>query len=91
MKRYTELLGFYTRASGIVSNNSLLDMPISIGNENGVRGDPLQYQHGNHLLTGSIEARLCTDYNILKIFELGFIALSFLLIVWGEAITRYFD
>jgi outer membrane protein assembly factor BamA len=75
-KRYTDLIGFYTRASGVVSNNILLDRPISIGDENGVRGYPLQYQHGDHLLTGSIEARFYTDYNILKILDLGFVAFA---------------
>jgi hemolysin activation/secretion protein len=75
-KRYTDLIGFYTRASGIVSNNMLLDMPTSIGDDYGVRGYPLQYQHGNHLLTGSIEARLYTDYNIFKILDVGFVAFA---------------
>ncbi|MFQ3190783.1 MAG: hypothetical protein ACI936_001918 [Paraglaciecola sp.] len=47
-------------------------MPISAYHDSGVRGYPLQYQHGNHLITGSFEACLYTDYNILTILDVGF-------------------
>lgn len=75
-KRYTNLIGFYSRVSGTTSNNTFLDVPIAIGDDNGVRGYPLEYQHGDHQLTSSVEARFYTGYNILKILDLGFVAFA---------------
>ncbi|WJG09903.1 ShlB/FhaC/HecB family hemolysin secretion/activation protein [Aliiglaciecola sp. LCG003] len=70
--RYSDLLGFYSRLSGTASKNQYLDDPVTLGDENGVRGYPLQYQHGDNSVSGSIEARLYTDYNIYKILDVGF-------------------
>ena len=75
-KRYTNLIGFYSRVSGAISNNSFLDKPITIGDDGGVRGYPLQYQHGDHYLTSSVEARFYSGYNILKILDVGFVAFA---------------
>lgn len=75
-KRFTDLIGFYSRVSAGASNNPYLDMPISIGDDGGVRGYPLQYQYGDHHLTGSVETRFYTGYNILRILDLGFVAFA---------------
>ncbi|MGK0305094.1 MAG: outer membrane protein assembly factor BamA [Gammaproteobacteria bacterium] len=88
-KRYTDLLGFYARVSASASNNTLLDMPISIGDDSGVRGYPLQYQHGDHLMAGSIEARLYTDYNILKILDVGFVAFADMGKAWSGEQAKF--
>jgi outer membrane protein assembly factor BamA len=36
----------------------------------------LQYQHGDHYLSSSVEARFYSGHNILKILDVGFVAFS---------------
>lgn len=87
--RYSDLIGFYSRLNVATSNNVFLDNPISIGDDDGVRGYPLQYQHGAHRLVGSIEARFYTDYNILKILDLGFVAFADAGRAWSGEQAQY--
>ncbi|MDP5030403.1 MAG: outer membrane protein assembly factor [Paraglaciecola sp.] len=71
-KRYTELVGFYARVAADNEKNPYLDFPLSIGDETGVRGYPLQYQHGERSASATLEARLYTGYNIYKLLDVGF-------------------
>jgi len=73
-KRYTPLIGFYARTSILSSNNQFKDRPVTLGDENGVRGYSLQYQHGEHSVSATAEARFYTGYNLYKILDLGFAA-----------------
>lgn len=82
-KRYSQLLGFYSRLSAASEKNPFLDMPETIGDESGVRGYPLQYQHGDHSFSGSIEARLYTGYNIYKLLDVGFAGFVDVGRAWG--------
>lgn len=75
-KRYSNFISFYSRLSGTLSNNSYLDMPITVGDNNGVRGYALQFQHGDHSLTSSFETRFYTDYSILKLLDVGFVVFA---------------
>lgn len=61
-----------------------LHKPLSVGDDTGVRGYPLQYQHGDTSFSSSIEARFYTDYNILKILDLGFVAFADAGKAWGS-------
>ncbi|MGJ8674354.1 MAG: ShlB/FhaC/HecB family hemolysin secretion/activation protein, partial [Pseudoalteromonas sp.] len=81
--RYSDLIGMYARFSGTSSNNNFLDKPFTVGDDSGVRGYPLQYQHGDTSFSSSLEARFYTDYNILKILDLGFVAFADAGKAWG--------
>lgn len=81
--RYSDLMGMYARFSGTSSKNNFLDKPFTVGDDSGVRGYPLQYQHGDTSFSSSLEARFYTDYNILKILDLGFVAFADAGKAWG--------
>jgi outer membrane protein assembly factor BamA len=68
----SDALRLYGRLSSTFSSNPFLDDPIVLDDDTGVRGYPRQYQHGNHRVSASIEARLYTGYNFYKLFDLGF-------------------
>tara|TARA_R110001632_G_scaffold45219_1_gene114904 strand:- start:8555 stop:10153 length:1599 start_codon:yes stop_codon:yes gene_type:complete len=53
------------------SKNQYLDSPLVLGGETGVRGFPLQYQHGEHSTQFTFEARYYPHINIYKLLELG--------------------
>ncbi|WP_371195916.1 outer membrane protein assembly factor [Glaciecola sp. SC05] len=74
--RASPLLGYYARLSGTASENQFRDRPIVIDDDNGVRGYPLQYQHGDNRFSASLETRFYTGYNFYQLFELGFAAFA---------------
>ena len=82
-KRYTPLLGMYSRLSVSTEHNPWLDLPQTVGDESGVRGYPLQYQHGEHSVSGSLEARLYSGYKIYKILDVGFAGFVDVGRAWG--------
>ena len=82
-KRYNEFLGLYSRISAQSEQNPYLDLPVSIGDETGVRGYPLQYQHGDHSVSGTLEARFYTGYNVYKLLNVGFAGFFDIGRAWG--------
>ncbi|MFT4938986.1 MAG: hemolysin activation/secretion protein [Paraglaciecola sp.] len=48
-------------------------MPNAIGGNNGVRGYPLQYQHGEQSALLSAETRYYPNLNLYKLFDVGFV------------------
>ncbi|GAB3033015.1 ShlB/FhaC/HecB family hemolysin secretion/activation protein [Bowmanella dokdonensis] len=62
---------WYLSATWQFSDNPLLDNPLSLGGETGLRGFPLQYQHGEHSLVMNTELRHYPKINLFKLFELG--------------------
>jgi outer membrane protein assembly factor BamA len=70
--RKSEVLGFYTRAFVDFSSGQFIDQPIVIDDDTGVRGYPLQYQHGDQRLSTSAEVRFYTNYNLYQLFSVGF-------------------
>ena len=82
-KRYNRLFAMYGRLSAATELNPLLDSPLTVGDDSGVRGYPLQYQHGERSVSGSIEARLYTGYNLYKILDVGFAAFVDAGRAWG--------
>lgn len=65
-------LGYFARINSTFSRGQLLDDPIVMDDENGVRGFPNQYQHGDRRLSASAEIRWYADYNVYQLFEMGF-------------------
>jgi hypothetical protein len=63
--------GAYLKNANTLSKNPYFDMPVTIGDDSGVRGYPLQYQHGTSSSQVTLEARYYPHINIYKVFELG--------------------
>lgn len=63
--------GAYFKNANQLSKNQFLDLPVVLGGESGVRGYPLQYQHGKHSSQFTAEARYYPHINIYKLLELG--------------------
>lgn len=69
--KFNDNWGGYLKNTNIISQNQYLDQPIALGGESGVRGYPLQYQHGDRSVQFTAEARYYPHINIYKFFELG--------------------
>jgi hypothetical protein len=63
--------GFYLSNTNIVSKNQYLDQPVTIGGNTGLRGFPLQYQHGEHSIKFTSEIRYYPHINLFKVFDLA--------------------
>lgn len=63
--------GFYLSNTNIVSKNQYLDQPVTIGGTTGLRGFPLQYQHGEHSASFTSEIRYYPHINLFKLFDLA--------------------
>ena len=69
--KFNDRWGAYFKNANQFSKNQFLDSPIVLGGESGVRGYPLQYQHGEHSTQFTVEARYYPHINIYKLLELG--------------------
>ncbi|MBL4764862.1 MAG: hypothetical protein JKX67_06240 [Colwellia sp.] len=63
--------GFYLSNSNIISKNQYIDQPVTIGGNTGLRGFPLQYQHGEHSIKFTSEIRYYPYINLFKLFDLA--------------------
>ena len=63
--------GGYFKNKIQLSKKQFLDAPVVLGGETGVRGYPLQYQHGDRMTQFTFEARYYPHINIYKLLELG--------------------
>ncbi|WP_085949164.1 hypothetical protein [Paraglaciecola chathamensis] len=63
--------GAYLKNTNVLSRNQFLDRPVELGDDSGVRGYPLQYQHGERTTQLTAELRYYPHINIYKLFELG--------------------
>ena len=72
--RLNSKFAFYT--SGLLSTSShpFADLPVTLGGESGVRGFPLQYQHGNNRAMTSVELRYYPQINIYRVLDMGMVA-----------------
>ena len=66
--------GFYFSNTSVLSNNQYLDKPVSIGGDTGLRGFPLQYQHGEHSVKFTSEIRYYPHINLFQLFDLAGVA-----------------
>lgn len=69
--KFNEQWGGYFQSASQFSQNQFLDSPVVLGGETGVRGYPLQYQHGESNTKLTFEARYYPHINIYKLLELG--------------------
>jgi len=63
--------GFYLSNTNVFSENQYLDKPVTIGADTGLRGFPLQYQHGEHSTKFTTEIRFYPEINIFKLFDIA--------------------
>lgn len=72
--RLNSKFAFYTSGLLSASRNQFLDLPVTLGGESGVRGYPLQYQHGEHRAMTSMELRYYPKINIYRVLDMGMVA-----------------
>lgn len=53
-----------------------LDDPLALGGEDGVRGFPIQYQHGVHRTVGTMELRWYPQITLYQLLDVGFVAFA---------------
>tara|TARA_R110000868_G_scaffold120478_1_gene319975 strand:- start:40968 stop:42512 length:1545 start_codon:yes stop_codon:yes gene_type:complete len=70
-KKINDRWGGYLKNRTTLSKNQHLDSPVVLGDKTGVRGFPLQYQHGDHSTQFTFETRYYPHINIYKLLELG--------------------
>jgi len=66
--------GFYLSNANVVSKNQYLDKPVTMGGNTGLRGFPLQYQHGKNSVKVTSEIRYYPQINLFKLFDLAGVA-----------------
>jgi hypothetical protein len=66
--------GWYHHLEFTRTKNQYSDQPITLGGDNGVRGYPLQYQHGQNQLVMNTELRYYPHISIYKLFDVGAVA-----------------
>ncbi len=69
--RFSKEWGLYLNNINVLSHNQYLDQPITIGGNTGLRGFPLQYQHGKHSVKLTSEIRYYPEINLFKLFDLA--------------------
>ncbi len=63
--------GFYFNNVNTFSENQYLDRPVTMGGNTGLRGFPLQYQHGKNSIKMSTELRYYPNINIYKLLDIA--------------------
>jgi len=66
--------GFYLSNTNVASTNQYIDQPVTMGGNTGLRGFPLQYQHGEHSIKATSEIRYYPQINLFKLFDLAGVA-----------------
>ena len=69
--RFTKEWGLYLNNVNVLSHNQYLDQPVAIGGNTGLRGFPLQYQHGERSVKLTSEIRYYPEINLFKLFDLA--------------------
>jgi len=80
--------GFYLGNSNVVSKNQYLDQPVTMGGNTGLRGFPLQYQHGQSSIKLSSEIRYYPEINLFKLFDLAGVAFVDAGRAYGESTVK---
>ncbi len=67
---------WYNKAELIRRNRNFADLPLELGGDSGLRGYPLQYQHGISKTLLSSELRWYPRITLYKMLDLGFVAFA---------------
>ncbi|WP_246047154.1 hypothetical protein [Colwellia ponticola] len=68
--------GFYLSNDNVFSKNQYVDNPVTMGGNTGLRGFPLQYQHGQNTVKVTSEIRYYPHINLFKLFDLAGVAFA---------------
>lgn len=69
--KFNTKIGLYASQLLTLSKNQYLDQPVTIGEESGVRGYPLEFQRGTRKVAFTGEIRYYPNINIYNLFEVG--------------------
>ncbi|HAU93727.1 MAG TPA: hypothetical protein DCW59_15375, partial [Alteromonas sp.] len=72
--RLSSKFAFYTSGLLSMSQHPFYDLPVTLGGESGIRGYPLQYQHGDNRAMTSVELRYYPKINIYRVLDMGMVA-----------------
>ncbi|WP_281558803.1 hypothetical protein [Thalassomonas sp. RHCl1] len=61
----------YFKSISKFSHNQYLDLPVALGGGKGLRGYPLQYQHGKNSTLFTGELRYYPGINLYRLFDMG--------------------
>jgi hypothetical protein len=86
--RLTKQWGFYLSNTYVLSKNQYSDQPITVGGNSGVRGFPLQYQHGKNSVKLTSEIRYYPEINLFKLFDLAGVAFTDLARTIGDSVVE---
>jgi len=68
---FSDKWGFYFGNKNTFSDNQYLDRPVTMGGNTGLRGFPLQYQHGSNSIKFTSEIRYYPQINVFKLFDIA--------------------
>ncbi len=71
--RVNDFRTWYVKGSYRISENPYVDRPISLGGETGLRGYPIEYQHGNKQWLVNFEKRVYPNINFAQLLDLAFV------------------
>ncbi|MCC2617079.1 outer membrane protein assembly factor [Aestuariibacter halophilus] len=74
IQRLSPLFSSYTRVATTRVNHPFADQPLVIDGDTGVRGYPLQYQHGDRRWSASAELRMYPQTNLWQLLDVGYAA-----------------
>lgn len=69
--RFNNKWGYYFKNVSSYSKHQYLDNPVALGGDTGLRGYPIQYQHGERSTLFSNEIRYYPQVNLYKVLEIG--------------------
>ena len=80
--------GFYLSNTNVISKNQYIDQPVTMGGNTGLRGFPLQYQHGQDSIKVTSEIRYYPEINLFKLFDLAAVAFVDAGRTYGESTVK---
>ncbi|RLV59101.1 hypothetical protein D5018_13910 [Parashewanella curva] len=82
---------FYSKAKLSFTNNLPLDLLNSLGDDSGLRGYPLQYQHGDNTWLLSAEIRRIPNINLFELADIALVAFADVGQAYGSGTTSNQD
>ncbi|PKI14045.1 hypothetical protein [Colwellia sp. 12G3] len=86
--QFNKSWGFYLSNANVASTNQYLDQPVTMGGDTGLRGFPLQYQHGKNSIKLTSEIRYYPEINLFKLFDLAGVAFVDAGRTYGESTVK---
>lgn len=74
--RLSDSFRFYSRLNYERRNRLVLDKPLSLGGDTGLRGYPVQYQHGLERTLATAELRWYPKITLYQILDMGLVAFA---------------